>query len=215
MLERRRGRRGCDALGTRRLGRGDRRRWDLDRRWRSRGGSWRARRRPGEESRGRCSRRRGRIRGARGIYGPDQWRNGSFLRLRDRLGCGGRCTAAGRRSNRPRRQERHRVDIAVSSGRDPDPEVDVWRRPFSVRALPGHADGVPFCNLGSLARFDLREVRDGDGVSVGLDRHRMARPRNDSGKRHRPRRGRADSLAEASADVDAPVLSRRVGVGAE
>ena len=85
----------------------------------------------------------------------------------------------------------------------------------ALAAPAGDTDRIALGHACALRDVDLAEVRERDGVAVGLDRDGPARGRDDTGERDDSGRRRAHGLAGGPGDVDAPVLAGGVRVGAE
>ena len=116
-----------------------------------------------------------------------RWRRGRRSRRR---GWGGRRRGCrGRVGGTPRRKQAEWVDVGVLA--DPNAEMDVRNRMFSVARWPGICDRVSLRDDRSLPDAQRSEVCERCLVSVGGDdRHREAVRRDLPGERHLPGRGR-------------------------
>ncbi len=171
------------------------------------------------EGRAWCGERRGRGRDLsdnrnRGTHWCRDWsrnRSRRWLGHRSRQGHGSR-----RGKHRPGRKQGHRVDVVVGARADPDPEVHVGRWPFRLAARADHADRSALGDGVALDHGDATEVGQRDRVPVGgLDRDGAPVRRHRARERHDARGGRQDGLAVVALNVDAAMLPRGVGVGAE
>ena len=196
---------GCVRRGRRQDGRG--RLWG-ERRWRRRG----------DGRRRRCRGRRGRRDDRRRAHGRTGRRDGGRRGSRARRGRGDGRRLGRRRLGRrtARGQQAERVDVAFVLRRDPDAEVDTRGRMLRVAARAHRPDGRAFVDHVALRGRDRPEVDERDRVAVGReDRHAASVGGERARERDGPGRGRPDGQAVAAADVDSPVLSGGVRVGAE
>jgi hypothetical protein len=92
--------------------------------------------------------------------------------------------------------------------------MDVRRRHLGIAGRADRPDAVALGDRRALADRDRAEVRERYVVAVGgRDRDRPARGRHRPRERHRSRGRRDDKAAGVSRDVDASMLTARVGMG--
>jgi hypothetical protein len=104
----------------------------------------------------------------------------------------------------------------VCLARNADPEVDVRVGVLRLAARAKCADCGALGDGLALPDGDGPEVNERRGVAVGrLDRHRSPAAGHRSGERHRSGRRRDDGRPGSRTDVDAAVLTGRVGVRPE
>jgi len=121
-----------------------------------------------------------------------------------------------RRSGAPRRQEAHRVEVALLVGRDANSEVHVGLCRFRVIGRPDRADRAPLHDGRPLPDRGRGQVGQRDRVAVGgLDRDDETVPGHLPGEADRPAGSGADTRAARPGDVEPAVLPRRVRVRAE
>ena len=122
-----------------------------------------------------------------------------------------------RRRSGPRRQERQRVDVALSIRGHPNAEIHVRLCELDVAAGPDRPDGVSLRQGRAALDADRAEMEQRDGVAVlCLDRHGLATIRDRAREADRARGRRTYRRARLACDVDAPMLARGIGVaGAE
>ena len=120
------------------------------------------------------------------------------------------------RRRAPRWEQRQRVDISLRVGRVANAEVDVWNVELRDTTRPDRPHGRAFLHRGVLLHRDRTEVEERHGVAVaGLDGDSLPVGWNGSRERHRAARRRSHRCPSRRADVDAAMLSRRVGIGAK
>ena len=147
-----------------------------------------------------------------------------------RVRCGRRCrhrrrrlrrAGAGRRwaarvGDRPRRQQRLRVDVALLVDGDPDAEMNVRLRFFGLSARADGGDRGSFAHRVALSDGDRPEVLERHGVPVRrLDRERPAALGHGAGEGDDARGRSRDGRSEIAGDVDTAMLARRVRVASE
>jgi hypothetical protein len=94
--------------------------------------------------------------------------------------------------------------------------MDVRSGRGRVDALADDADDRPLLDDAAAEHARRAELEQGHGIAVGrLDRDRAAAAGDGADERNRPCGRGEDRAAELSADVDAAVLSARVGVRAD
>jgi hypothetical protein len=171
------------------------------------GSGWAAHLRRSDRSR--CG-HNGRLRSLRrlGIRRPRRLRRRNY-HGRDRLG------RRRRRDHRAWRQKRQWVDVAVSSIRGADAEVNVRRRPLRTAGLSGDTEHSSLGDRRTLAGRDLCEMGQGDGIAHCLNRHGPAGAGNGSGKRDDSGGRRPHRLTVHSGNVDPTVLRGRVRIRPE
>jgi hypothetical protein len=167
--------------------------------------------------------RRGCCRG-RGLREHRLWlRRRRFLRQRLRRerrrlgrrsrGRGRRLDLPRRRGRRPRRQEEQRIEITLRIVGLADAEIDVRLGQLDIAARPDRSNGIAFSDLDALLDPVGAEMNERDRVAVlRLNRHGLATFRHRPGEGHDPSRGSAHGRSRRRADVDPPVLARRVRV---
>jgi hypothetical protein len=105
------------------------------------------------------------------------------------------------------RQEGERVDIALFLARSTDAEMDEGDRQLDVPGRPDSADDLAFRDRASAPDRVRAEVYERDRVAVlGLDRDRLALPRDSSRKGDRARDRRKDRRPRRRPDVNPAVL---------
>ena len=151
-------------------------------------------------------------------------RSGSRVRAgaRSRGGAGAdaRSLAAGRRGarcgSRTGRQQTERVHVALLVGGDANAQVHVRNRDLGRSAGADRPHHYALGHRCSAADGDRAEVDERHRVAArGLDRHGLAARRHRACVRDRSSRGRHDARSRGSGDVDAAMLSCRVGVRPE
>jgi len=149
-------------------------------------------------------RRRGRGRRRRG------GRLGIRSRCRVRLGRRGSLV---RRLAGSRREEEERIAVTVRIAGRADAEMHVRDILFGRARRTDGADRLPFGHVAAARYRDRTEVDDSDRESVGrLDRHTQAVRGHRSREGDHPCPWRGDRGTGVSADVDAAMLARDIGV---
>lgn len=177
----------------------------------------RSRRRPGADGRrdrperahtGRATSTRGRPRRTHPL-GPDGHRGGHRSRRRgDRVTCRRRL-----RRRRPGGEQRERVEVPVRVGGQPDAEVNIRLRSFGLAARADRPHDLPLDNRRSDRQSDRSQVDEGDRVpAFGADRQAEPFARQPAGVGDDPRGWSAHLGSRRSADVDAAVLTARIGI---
>ena len=204
-------------------------------RW-GRSSSWLGRRRSGRcrsRSRSRCrsrSRGRGRSRDRSGSGSGRGSGSGSGSgcrgrgrsRSRSRSGCRSRGRGRSRGWSRlggrgsSRRQESKRIEVALVVGGEPNAEVYVRFRNLGVARGSDSPDDLPVGDRGAPGDSRCAEMRERDRVAVS-----GCHCDDEPATRHRPDVGHDSAccgvhlLAGSCADVDSPMLTARVRIGAE
>ncbi len=117
---------------------------------------------------------------------------------------------------RAHRKEGLGVDVALLVGRDADAQVDVRLGPGGLTARAHGGDGRPLRDRVALANPNRAEMLQRHGVAVGRpDRERLAAFRHGACEGHRSGRRREHVGSEIAGDVDAAMLTARIGIASE
>jgi hypothetical protein len=112
-----------------------------------------------------------------------------------------------------RGQQRERIDVALRTRRDANPEVNVRNRELDLAARTDRADARALVHARTASDGDRAEVQERHRVAVlGLDRHALATVRDGAGEADGASCGREHGGARVTRNVDAAMLPRRVRV---
>jgi hypothetical protein len=140
---------------------------------------------------------------------------GGFLgggRRRDRR----RRRRVGRPGRRAFGQEEQRIEVSLRVVGPPNPEMDVRHVVLGLATRPDGADVLGLADGVAAPNGDRPEMRQRHRQTVrGLNRQALAADGDASGIRDRSGSRRGHVCARGCADVDAPMLTRRIGVATE